>query len=112
MHVTRLALLLLFFAAGTAAASAAADRRQCAAAYEQGQRLRRQGQLREARAQLQLCARDLCNRAIKQDCVQWVGELDRAIRTLVLRAQDADGKDVSEVQVSMDGKPLVERLDG
>jgi hypothetical protein len=112
MHVMRMALLLPLLAAGTATASPAADRRQCAAAYEQGQRLRRQGQLREARAQLNLCARDVCNRVIQQDCVQWVGELDRAIPTLVLRAQDADGKDVSEVQVSMDGNPLVERLDG
>jgi hypothetical protein len=102
------ALLVSLLAAG----SAASDKRQCAAAYEQGQRLRKQGQLREARAQLQICAGDRCNRVIQQDCVQWVGELDRAIPTLVLRAQDAGGKDISEVQVTLDGQRLVERLDG
>ncbi len=106
---------LAFFGAlgpRSALATGEGDKRVCASAYEQGQRLRRQGQLRLARQELQQCARDVCNAVIRQECAQWVGELDKAVPSVVLRARDAEDRDMPDVRVVLDGKPFLERLDG
>lgn len=105
---------LAVFAALGASTEARADDvgATCATAAESAQTLRDEGKLRGAREQLLTCARDVCPEIIRGDCVRWLGDLEKALPTVVLRARDARGDDVIAVSVSMDGKPLVAALDG
>jgi hypothetical protein len=85
---------------------------QCADAYEQSQRLRKAYQLRAAHEQLLVCAASACPAFMKQDCTKWLGEVEASTPTVVLLARDADGGDLVDVHVTMDGQPLTGRLDG
>ena len=67
-------LLLALTIPGTGAR--AADKVRCAAAYEQGQQLRRQDKLSASRSQLQVCEQT-CPKALAADCTRWRGLQDR-----------------------------------
>jgi hypothetical protein len=85
---------------------------ECNDAHTQAQPLRRAGQLRAARRELRTCAAPACPVIVRDECAQWLDEVGRAIPTLVLEARDQDGNDRSDVRVTLDGQPLLERLDG
>jgi hypothetical protein len=97
---------------GTDGVALADEREQCAAAAEQAQQLRDEGKYRHAREQMLVCARDVCPGPIRSDCGKWLTELDRDAPTVVFGARDSRGADVLDVKVSMDGSPIVEKLDG
>ncbi len=97
---------------GSEGVALADEREQCAAAAEQAQQLRDEGKYRHAREQMLVCARDVCPGPIRSDCGKWLTELDRDAPTVVFGARDGRGADVLDVKVSMDGSPLVDRLDG
>ncbi len=88
------------------------ERNRCLSASEQGQQLRIDGKLREARDQLLVCVRPVCPRLVRRDCDRWLGEVNTALPTVVLGARDGHGNDLVAVRVSMDGEPLADRLDG
>jgi hypothetical protein len=83
----------------------------CASSYESAQVLSRKAELLAARDAMRACARESCPSFIKNDCLQWLDNLEKNIPSIVLSAQ-ADGKDVHQVAVQMDGQPLTEGLDG
>jgi hypothetical protein len=83
----------------------------CARAYEEGQELRKSGQLLSARTSLQSCARDDCPGFIRSDCAAWYGELQSEIPTVVFAARSG-GHDVPEVRVSAGDRLLTSRIDG
>jgi len=93
--------------------SASADPRteQCLTASEQGQLSRKEAKYRSARASFRVCAQSDCPFAVRRDCVEWLGELDRAQPTIIVHAR-AEGRDASDVTVRIDGEVLTERLDG
>ena len=95
-----------------AAAPAFADVQACLAASEKGQRARSAGKLREARDHFLTCGQDACPTLVRQDCAQWNAELARTLPTVVFGARDAEGRDLFDVTVTMDGEPLVTKLDG
>jgi len=99
----------LVFAAATAHAQ---TRQECAQASEDAQLLKLKGQLVAARAKLLVCSNDACPKVVKADCNGWLDEVDRATPTIVLGARDAQGKDLTDVHVSIDGVSVVDRLDG
>jgi hypothetical protein len=74
--------------------------------------LRSQHQLRAARAQLLVCAHAACPADVRRECTRRVSEINAAMPTVVFEAKDASGNDISAVKVSIDGQPLVERLEG
>jgi hypothetical protein len=86
--------------------------RACSDAYEQGQRLRRRGELRAARKEFVECGRDVCPTRLSRDCIAWLGDLERALPSVVLIAREAGGRDVREVRVLIDGEPTASELDG
>jgi hypothetical protein len=85
---------------------------ECNDAHTQAQPLRRAGQLRAARQQLRTCASQSCPAILRDECVQWLDEVGRAIPTLVLEAKDQDGNDRSDVRVTLDGQVVAQHLDG
>ncbi len=90
----------------------AGDVDDCVAASEGGQKLRQKGQLREARDRFQQCTRAVCPSLVQRGCTTWLGEVVALLPTVTLSAVDGQGKDLVEVTVSLDGKPLVQKLDG
>src|SRR5882672_1519053 len=78
----------------------ATDKAACVAAAEAGQRLRKQGHLVSAREQLVVCASPECPQVVSQDCTGWLGEVQRSLASLVVRARDGSGQALREVAVS------------
>jgi hypothetical protein len=88
------------------------DKRECVVASEEAQLRRINRQLRGARDQLLICARDICPPLVKHDCDQWLAEVDASMPTIVISALDAQGHDVGDVSVRVDDQPFLEKLDG
>jgi hypothetical protein len=107
------AAMLAVWLAGTAGAQPAApppsdDR--CLAAYEQGQRLRLKHELREARAEWLLCAREPCPERFRAQCLEWFDEVDKLVPSVVIAIEGNPA--ATEVRVLVDGVVVAERLDG
>jgi hypothetical protein len=94
------------------ASHARADVRACIEASEKGQKSRKEGRLRAARDYFVVCQAEGCPAIVKHDCAQWTSEVSQALPTIVLGAKDSKGRDLFDVTVSMDGEPLVKKLDG
>ncbi len=92
-------------------AAQANAKKECAAAYVDAQKMKRDGSLKEAREKLIVCARDNCMSAVKKDCLTWLDEVNAALPSIVIVAKDAAGKETLEVKVSVDGEIAAEQLD-
>jgi len=84
----------------------------CATAAERAQPKRKAGELTAARAELVTCSRSVCPAVIRNDCQKWLADVDKAIPTVIFRVVDEAGKDLVDVEVTLDDKPLVAKLDG
>jgi hypothetical protein len=97
-------------ASGTAFADVTKD--ECIDANSKAQDLRREGKLSSASEQLRACASPSCPTMVRDDCTRRLDELDKAQPTIVFEAKDSAGRDLTAVKVTVDGKPLVESLNG
>jgi len=104
------ALLAVSLLSGRASATPNTD--QCIDADTQAQDLRRGGKLLSARAALQICTDAACPQLVREDCTQRLNELTHAVPSLIFIARDGTGRALSAVAVTIDGKPLVDHLDG
>ena len=94
-------------------ASARADvRQECVQAADEGQILRDQGKLVEARQRFVSCARDACPSVVANRCAEWLAEVGRELPSVTFRALDASGKELVDVSVLIDGTPTLGSLDG
>src|SRR5258706_6616344 len=84
----------------------------CVTAAETAQQQRSEGKLRDARLSLHLCARDVCPALVRNDCTQWLTEIEASLPTIVLRATGPRGQDVTDIKVSLDGQALADKVDG
>jgi len=91
---------------------AADEKLACVAAADAAQQQRSAGKLLQARASLQICARDVCPGLVRSDCTRWLSEVEGSVPTLVLRAQDRRGQDLIDVKVWLDGTPIADKIDG
>jgi hypothetical protein len=103
------ALAASCFLASTALAD---DKQVCSDAYKQAQTLRDAHKLTSAREQLRICGRAECPGFIAKDCAGWLKDVEPRIPSVVLVAKNAAGSDLTEVKVTIDGAPLVTKLDG
>jgi hypothetical protein len=97
---------------GSTPALADMTKDQCVDANGDAQELRREGKLLAAREKLRQCIHPSCPAIVQNDCIQRLDELDRVQPTIVFEARDAAGNDVGDVHVLMDGRVLVDQLDG
>ena len=88
-------------------ANAADDPRaaRCVAAYEQGQRERREGRLTAAQDSLRTCT-ETCPARFSRDCQQWQTEVQAAIPTVRFRVVDDRGRKVEYARILVDGTLL------
>jgi hypothetical protein len=83
----------------------------CLKASDEGQVLRDQGKLKDARARFVTCSRDACPRLVRADCATWLADADTRLPSVVLSARDAAGHDTADVKVTLDGAPLTDHLE-
>lgn len=106
---------LLFLGALGAAVPASAfggEKETCIAASEQGQRARVAGKLTEAKDRFAVCAREVCPQVVRQDCATWQDEVGKSLPTVSIGFRDAEGHDILDVKISVDGKLVTDHLDG
>jgi hypothetical protein len=110
----RFVLVLALTAVGTGVARADQAKVACVHDAEEGQRLRAQGKLREAREAFTACAADRCPAVVRSDCSGWLVEAEAALPTVVVRASAVEeaARELYEVAVRVDGVLLTEKLDG
>jgi hypothetical protein len=94
------------------ALAADANRKACVEATEKGQTLRDDNKFSDARAQFLICSDTKCPAVIAKQCTEWLQKLEADQPSIAFRAKDAAGKDLIDVQVSVDGTPLTSTLDG
>lgn len=111
-HPALAVLTTLALSLATAAANADGKTDACEAASLRAQRARLTHSLIESRKQALACALPECPPVIRRDCDRWVAELDGILPTVVLGAQNADGHDLHDVRVEIDGAVVTEHLDG
>jgi hypothetical protein len=99
-------------AASAVPAHADVTKDQCIDSNTQAQALRRDGKLTAARTQLLKCGDPKCPAIIRDDCTQRLDELEHAQPTIVFDAKDGDGHDLVAVQVTVDGQPFADKLEG
>ena len=90
----------------------------CFGAAERAQPLLRQKKLREARAVLEVCARDGCPRVARSDCREWLAEASDAQPSIVIAGHEVRGAgtgrgvhDVSGIRAVIDDSLFVDRVD-
>jgi hypothetical protein len=103
---------LLLPTALVATAAFADDKAACLDAASKGQRFRDAHKLVEAREQLRICAAAQCPAVVQSDCASWLADVEKALPSVVLTAKNGAGADLADVKVSVDGQPLVSKLDG
>ncbi|MDF2694070.1 MAG: hypothetical protein K0S65_2453 [Labilithrix sp.] len=111
-RLLQLASASLSLAGLLAVTDASADVQACLSASEKGQRARSAGKLREARDQFVICGAEGCPGIVRHDCAQWNSELAQTLPSVVFGARDNQGRDLFDVTVTVDGEPLVKKLDG
>lgn len=97
---------------GTLGVARAQESQRCAAAFEEAQVSRKAGKLIQARESLVTCSQETCPTFIQSDCVKWLDEVRASIPTLMIVAQDAEGHDITDVAVSIEGSKVAESLGG
>lgn len=93
-------------------ASAEPTMKECFDANERAIALRKDHHLQDARVQLLTCAATSCPGDVRVECARRIDEVELAVPTIVFDAKDGAGNDLVDVSVTMDGKPLVDKLDG
>jgi hypothetical protein len=76
---------------------------ECLKAPVEGQQLQRDGKLIDAHDRFVKCASRSCPPEIVQDCTRWAREVDEATPSVVVAARDAQGHELTDVLVSIDG---------
>lgn len=84
----------------------------CSAAYERSQTEKIAGHYVAATAAALECSQLGCNPAIVRECNRFYEQLQQDTPTLVFSARKAEGGELTEVRVEMDGKLVVEQIDG
>jgi hypothetical protein len=111
----RLAAAVVLVTGLAASRPVAADpKAACVHGAEEGQRLRAQSKLREAREAFTACAADRCPALVRSDCSGWLAEVEAAVPTVVVRASAAEepARELNDVEVRVDGVVLASKLDG
>jgi len=84
----------------------------CSSAYERTQTEKLSGHYVAAAAAALECSQLQCNSAIVQECVRFYSALEQETPTLVFSARKAEGGELTDVRVEMDGKLVAEQITG
>jgi len=106
-----LSALVLAVVAWTSVAKAEDDA-ACQASFVAGQRLYKlEHDLLAGRDQLLVCAKT-CPDELRASCGRWLSEIDAELPSVVVKAKDAQGNDVLDASVEIDGKLVAGYTEG
>jgi len=83
----------------------------CGSAVSAAQQLRSEGNLTAARARVSACLSSNCPSQV-QECARQLAAIDAEIPSIIVEARDEASNYVTDARATMDGAPLLERLDG
>lgn len=75
----------------------------CLTSYRDGQQLKSELRLVDARRELVACSQDSCPAVYRRDCVKWLNDVEARLPSLAAIARGEDGCDRVDAKVSMDG---------
>jgi hypothetical protein len=84
----------------------------CRDSYDRSQILRDKGELIEARRLLRECSSVECSAFVQRECQGWLADVEARVSSVVLSAKGADGNDLVDVVVTVDGQDSPHKLDG
>ena len=87
------------------------EKAECVSHLDRAQLLQSARKLREARAHYLSCSAAACPELVRDDCSKSLVELDASMPTVVFSAR-ADGHDVGDARVLLDGEAVASALDG
>jgi hypothetical protein len=90
---------------------ASAPKAECVGLLDRAQSLQTARKLRDARASYVSCSVVTCPELVREDCSKSLVELDAAMPSIVFSAR-ADGHDVTDARVLLDGEAVASALDG
>lgn len=76
---------------------------ECAAAYEQTQRLQQKNELMSALEAAERCSKPACPTLLSSECTKWARDIKAKLPVLVLRVRAADGCPLPQAVVTVDG---------
>jgi hypothetical protein len=88
------------------------DTARCVSAAADGQDLRDRHKLLEARDRFRACVTAACPAVVQRDCAGWLTEVERQLPSVVIYAKSAEGADLFDLRVTLDGQPFASKLDG
>ena len=97
--------------AGPERATTLAPKAECVSHLDRAQSLQTARKLRDARASYLACSAPACPELLREDCARSLVELDAALPSFVFSAR-ADGHDVTDARVLLDGEAVSAALDG
>jgi hypothetical protein len=103
MSLKRSIQVCLLLTAVPFAARAEDVKKECVDASTLGQTSRDGGELKKAREQFLQCSREACPSVVRTSCNRWLGEVDELMPSVVVRASDATGSDITDGTASIDG---------
>jgi hypothetical protein len=95
-----------------ALAADGAEKDECINAADQGQQFRDDNKFRVAHDAFARCANESCPVLVKEECSQWLRDLDERMPTVVIRAEDSKHHELTDVEVMFDDAQLISKLDG
>jgi hypothetical protein len=102
-----------WFVAGVLWTGVAAAKPKLCSPFSNAAALRGEGHLRAARATLQRCVdASECSTEVRRRCAAELQALATEMPSIVIHVHDGRGNDLVDVSVTLDGEPLVTRLDG
>src|SRR5882724_7604070 len=84
----------------------------CIRASDEGQTSRDSANLLRARELFAECAAQACPALIRRDCTSWLEQVQQQMPSVVLGAHDAQGRDVLDARVTVDGKAIERPVGG
>lgn len=101
-------------ALGLAASPSAAAKpaRACIEAHAQGQEERDAGRLLHASERFRACAVDTCPALIRKECTELGAEVESQVPSVVVIAEDAQGRPIAGAHANIDSERSVPSLDG
>lgn len=103
MSLKRSIQVYLLLTAVPFAARAEDVKKECVDASTLGQTSRDAGELLKAREQFLQCSREACPPVVRTSCNRWLAEVDELMPSVVVRASDATGSDITDGTASIDG---------
>ncbi len=85
--------------------------KECIDAHADGQVLRGQHKLLDAKRKFVACVAEDCPLLVQKDCAELLKEVDSATPSVVFAGLDVQGRDTTRISVKVDGRVLASELD-